>query len=599
MQPAAFHSVWLAVELLDDLALPDKNREGYGYHSRPNAASDGASFRSREVCEAYTIETRLQSFQGEPRRPSVIFCCERNCTFTQRGLCARVTLLCLTVFFSSAVALATDSREALQKAASLVQQGKLEEADQQAELALSDPQTRAAACSVLGSIRFQQKRFPESARLLQEAIRLEPHLVGAHLNLAELYMLQGKPELALPLYRHVLTLDPPNEVARLALARSETDKGNYKQSLEIAHPALASLKQSPDALFVLATDYLRTGDHDAAAALAHDWMRLSDVPPDWSMKFALLLAREGVVPEAIDIMEAIKQKGPLTYELAFNLAGAYLLEKHWSLALDSYDHALNLNPKAVPALRQSAAIAEQQGQLERSLSYWMRAKKLEPDNPEILEGYGRVCLKMDLLQDAEPALTKAAEIRPDDASYQYTLAAIKVGKKQFEAAQGLLEGLLKQKPGSAQLHYALGSVLYLQGHLDDAAKHLRESLRLQPDQLAPYYYSALIERDQGRDEEAIRTLQDLLQRYPDHAPSCEVLGGLLMNAHRYSEAEGSLENAVRLNPSSVKANYQLGLLLTRMGKKDEAEKRLELAKSLRNQDETNSRLQLRLLDPDQ
>jgi Flp pilus assembly protein TadD len=97
----------------------------------------------------------------------------------------------------------------------------------------------------------------------------------------------------------------------------------------------------------------------------------------------------------------------------------------------------------------------------------------------------------------------------------------------------------------------------------------------------------------------IRTLEELLHRYPDHAPSCEALGGLLMNARRYSEAESSLEKAVQLNPKSMKANYQLGLLLTRMGKKDEAEKRLEIAKSLRSQDESNSRLQLRLLDPNQ
>ena len=33
--------------------------------------------------------------------------------------------------------------------------------------------------------------------------------------------------------------------------------------------------------------------------------------------------------------------------------------------------------------------------------------------------------------------------------------------------------------------------------------------------------------------------------------------------------------------------------------KDEADKRLEVAKSLRQEDEANSRLQLRLLDPDQ
>ena len=110
----------------------------------------------------------------------------------QRMWCVRTPILCLLAFLClHDFAVATDSRKALQNAASLVQQGKLEEADQQAQLALSDPQTRAAACSVLGSIRFQQKRLPESAKLLKEAIRLEPHLVGAHLNLAEVYTLDA------------------------------------------------------------------------------------------------------------------------------------------------------------------------------------------------------------------------------------------------------------------------------------------------------------------------------------------------------------------------------------------------------------------------
>ena len=49
----------------------------------------------------------------------------------------------------------------------------------------------------------------------------------------------------------------------------------------------------------------------------------------------------------------------------------------------------------------------------------------------------------------------------------------------------------------------------------------------------------------------------------------------------------------------MKANYQLGLLLARIGRKDEADKQLALAKSLRQEDEATSRLQLRLLDPDQ
>ena len=73
---------------------------------------------------------------------------------------------------------------ALEKAAALVQQGKLAEAEQQAKVALSAAETRAAANSVLGTIRLQQNRPRDAVPYLQEAIRLNPRLIGAHLNLA-------------------------------------------------------------------------------------------------------------------------------------------------------------------------------------------------------------------------------------------------------------------------------------------------------------------------------------------------------------------------------------------------------------------------------
>ena len=94
-------------------------------------------------------------------------------------------------------------------------------------------------------------------------------------------------------------------------------------------------------------------------------------------------------------------------------------------------------------------------------------------------------------------------------------------------------------------------------------------------------------------------LEALLQRYPDHAASSEVLGSLLMSAQRFADAETRLRDAVRLDPQSVKANYQLGLLLARTGRKEEADRQLALSKTLRQEDESTSRLQLRLLEPEQ
>src|SRR5262249_2214863 len=293
-------------------------------------------------------------------------------------------------------------------------------------------------------------------------------------------------------------------------ARAATERRDYKGSLELAQPALAAFKASPNGVLVLATDFLKTGDRAAAQALVADARRLGTVPSGWSVAFAEVLIKGGLVAEGVDVLERARKADPSSYELAFALGGAYLVKGEPSRALESYDAALSVKPASVAALRQAAAVAEDHGELERSLSYWMRAKKLTDDAGDLL-GFGRVCLRMDLLDDAEQALTRAAERKPGELSYQYTLAAAKVGKRQYEAAQALLEPLVAKRPADAQLQYALGSVLYLQAHLAEAAARFRESLRLDADQVASPYYLALIARDQGRDAEAIEQLEALLR----------------------------------------------------------------------------------------
>jgi tetratricopeptide (TPR) repeat protein len=240
--------------------------------------------------------------------------------------------------------LAGQAQAALQRAATLVQQGRLQEADKQAQLALSDPDTRAAACSVLGAIRVQQERLEEGAELLREAVRLDPQLVGAQLNLAQVYSLQGKDAAALPLFRRVLERDASNAAARMALARAETEKGNYKASLELAKPALAAFKLSPDGVLVLAVDFLKTGDRSSAAALVADAKRLGPVSPAWSTSFAEILVKGGLVAEGIGVLEQARTADPSSHELAFALGGAYIVKGDPSRALDAYDTALVLRP---------------------------------------------------------------------------------------------------------------------------------------------------------------------------------------------------------------------------------------------------------------
>jgi tetratricopeptide (TPR) repeat protein len=507
--------------------------------------------------------------------------------------------VCGILLLASISAFAADGAGAIRTAAALVEQGRLDAAERQARLGLNDPRTRAAAYTILGTIRLQQQRIPESITLFQHAIGLDPRLIGARLSLAAAFTAQGNDAAAVKTYGQVLEVDRSNEQARFALAKYESDSGNPRQSLALIKPILAELKKSPEGLLLLTSNYLKLNDQTAAAALVKDWIHLPNVPAESSVMFALLIGNGGLTNEAVDVLESAQKAGQHSYELAFNLASFYRLNQNPALALDQYDAALAMRPDSLPALREAAIVAEGQEHLERSLSYWMRAKKVAPADPDILFGFGRVCLKMDLLEDAELALTEAARLKPEDLSYQYLLGSTKVGKKDFDSARSIFEKLIAKRPQDSQLHYAMGSVLYLQGHLADALQQFLESTKLQPSQLASYYYVALIARDQGNQTEAMARLEKLIQQHPDHAPSREALGELQMGAQRYAEAEANLQKAIQLDPKSVKANYQLGLLLSRMGKKEDADKQLEVAKSLRIQDQENSRLQLRLLDPNQ
>ena len=74
-----------------------------------------------------------------------------------------------------------------------------------------------------------------------------------------------------------------------------------------------------------------------------------------------MFATHGAAAQAVEILERVRKTAGPSYELAFNLAGAYLLRNDPARALEQYNAALALKPDSGPALRQAAAVAEQRG----------------------------------------------------------------------------------------------------------------------------------------------------------------------------------------------------------------------------------------------
>ena len=488
----------------------------------------------------------------------------------------------------------------MEAAVRLLNQGQIAQAETEARLALPNPTTRALALSMLGTIRLQQGQYEESANFLNQALGLNPSLAGARTTLGDAYVLQGKPELAEKCFREVLRHDPHNFNARFDLVKLEASQRNFQQSLEIARPILSELVKSDESILVLATAYGALGRKEELKGLTAFWQRFSAPSDEVSLDFGDLLLASGMEEEAKTVFEAQERRiaAHPSAALTLRLGNSYLALGILERAEKNSELALSLAPDCTACYESLAQIAERQQNSEKALSYLVAAKQREPDNPEVLFEFGKVCLERNLVDDALSALEKAVALKPNQDSYVYVLGSANVSRGNYSKAASLFSELLQKNPHDAILNYAVGAVYYLQGKYTEAESSLKQSLLAQPDQIAASYYLGLTYDANGDDEKAIPIFRDLLKRHPEHAQSYVKLGGILVREHKYEEAQQDLERAVSLDPGSVEAHYQFGLLLRRLGKIAEAENQLAESRRLETEQREQRDVRLRLLLPD-
>jgi superkiller protein 3 len=488
----------------------------------------------------------------------------------------------------------------IEAATQLLGNGDIVGAEAEAHKALQVPSTRALALAVLGTIRLQQGKIEESTKLLTQALALNSNLVGARTTLGNAYAFSNKPDLAAKCFREVLKIDPNNFNARFDLFKLEASRRNFQQSLDAATPIRPKLLGSDEALVILASDYGALDKKKELDDLVAHWQKLPEPSDESAFDFSATLLLFGRKPEATEVLQDQEKRlrGHPQSDTALKLGNAFMTLGLLDHAENNLQLALSQNPQCTACYQSLAQIAELQNNSEKALSLLVNAKRLAPQNPEVLFEFGKVCLERNLLDDALPALSKAVELKPDNDSYAYALGSANVGKGRLPDALELFQRLLQKHPQDAALMYAIGAVYYLQSKFSEAEASLKQSLAVRPQQVAAAYYLALTYDAVGNDDRAIPIFRDLLRTNPQHVPSYVKLGGILVRQHQYDEAQRDLERAVSLDPDSVEAHYQLGLVLRRLGKAAESETQFAESHRLETERSAQRDLHLRLLLPD-
>jgi tetratricopeptide (TPR) repeat protein len=334
-------------------------------------------------------------------------------------------------------------------------------------LAMKDDPAASFLVEDIAELYHMSGRIREAVEEAQAALKTNPDDVNARRVLAHIYTQQigdaqtnhvdeGMAKRAIEQYKLITEKDPKDVESLIMLGRLQKVLGNSVD-------AEASYKK------VLAAD---PGNEDAVTGLAG------------------IYSDRGDPKTASDLLEKLNKKTPSTRSLVA-LANDYEQMRQFSLAADTYQRALELDPgrielKAPLAQNQSLA-----GRFDEALKTYQELAAANPQDAEPYLGMSQVYREQKKFADAREMLDKAKSLDPDnlDIRYNEVLLLQEQGKTPdaIAALKSILDSTAKRnytnadRATRADMLDRLGSLYRANQQYDQAVDCFRQVYNLNPD----------------------------------------------------------------------------------------------------------------------
>lgn len=482
----------------------------------------------------------------------------------------------------------------LDLAVSLIAQKQLARAEAELGAVLRARPHDPNALNLLGVVRAQQRRRSEAEQLFLRAIKQSPSLVGAYVNLGQLYVEAGKKDRALWAFGQAVKLSPERSDINYNLAllyEERRDCSRALDHLEKTPPADRSVEQ----LYLMVKCYLNLGKAAEAVALTAPLKTPGAVSAEDAASIAAAFATFRLLDHALAILDAARRESPDSFAVLYNLGALYSQKNEPERAAEYYESALKAKPENLATLLALAKVWRVAGDLGKSLSFLARARRIAPESPTLLYDYGWTALNLDQFQEALSALEQLHHKDPREPSYLYTLAVARFYNNEDVEALRLLDRYIASKPNDARGHFVRGVVLYFTKQYAPAREALEQSVALSPSADGGFYLAQIADNN-GQTDKAVEWFKRALELEPSHGVSRAGLGVAYLKLKNYEGARAELERAIELDPESLLAAYQLSLLYLRLGDKERAASMTRIADRLRTEQKHQDKVGLRLAE---
>ncbi|HEX4769811.1 MAG TPA: tetratricopeptide repeat protein [Bryobacteraceae bacterium] len=220
------------------------------------------------------------------------------------------------------------------------------------------------------------------------------------------------------------------------------------------------------------------------------------------------------------------------------------------------------------------------GRKQEAVESINHATQLEPDRYEYLMEQGWLYQRCGDQVSAIESFLHASKINPQSSQVFYELGMSFFFAKENERAIRHFNHALQLDPKNDKAEFMIGVVYLWMDQLDGTRLHFENALKLQPEN-AHYHlhYGVLLERLRELDprpmapnerDPALENLLEARRLDPSNSLARYQLGKLYRKRGTLAEAQTELEAAVRLQPTLSPAVYQLALLYRQMGQESKA-----------------------------
>jgi len=381
--------------------------------------------------------------------------------------------------------IAPDEYETAERLKTLLTQGKSQEVLTELE-EFYDLELSPAMLTLKAQIYFSLKMYPQAEKTYQAVLKRKPHLVRAHADLGQLYLLQEK----------------------FAAARESFAKAvSYGSNEAIIHGQLAYLN------FTLYGPFTAISEYQQAMALEPD-------NTQWQQGLISVLSQANMYDAATALLQELLVKHPNDINLWLNQAALALRKDEPFAALSSLEMAIILGDTRVQNLKAAAQLHLQIHSYDRAfelLKQHVHASQLQMTTlSDYLRWMGQVGMWSQsdrLLDEVEPAL---ARMSTDEQSLFYLhRAEVANALNHRDRANSFFQKALQQNPVNGPALLAYGDYLAASGAVTKA-----ELLYIRAEAIKGNEQQALLSRaqlyiDQRDYEAALMHLRLAYQKFPE------------------------------------------------------------------------------------